>query len=432
MHKIGLLIKEVNYISSVETDENASTVNNYYQTILNSSIALSETDLTSSITYEIVIYNNSNSDRFFNRVTYSDNFYDNNEITYSLTGISKGDCIKAKGTISFFITFKYAEDTKEVTNNILNSYLNFVFTAPGNMKSIGTYTYSGEFWNYRSSITKIIFQNEISDIKDAQESWDISAEENKGVMAYLVPNDDSSTYTVYIQGDGSINAPVNSNSLFYGFTKLETIENIKYLKTTNVKDMTWMFMASSSLKSLDLSSFDTSNVTMMSYMFGAMTNLSYLDISSFDTSNVIDMSFMFYNDGNLENLNISNFNTSSVTNMSYMFGALVKIKELDLSNFNTSNVKNMNSMFSAMLEVTSLNLSSFDTTNVTDMGNMFFSCQKLTELDLRSFNMSNVKTGSMLHDTGSVINAYARTEEDATILNNITGKPTTYTFTVKN
>ena len=90
----------------------------------------------------------------------------------------------------------------------------------------------------------------------------------------------------------------------------------------------------------------------------------------------------------------------------------------------------MNSMFSAMLKVTSLNLSSFDTSNVTDMGNMFFSCQKLKKLDLSSFDMSKAKTSSMLYDTGSVIEAYARTQEDADILNAIEKKPTTYTFTV--
>lgn len=425
----GIIITDVKYTSNNNANEQDSKINKYYQTVLDSSIVLSKTDTSSSITYEIVIYNNTSTEAYFDQVTFLDEFYDNELITYSLTGITAGDCINPYTSKSFFITFKYKEGITNIINNVLNSYLNFKFKKPGNMKSIGSYTYNGEFWNYRNSITKIIFQNEISNIENAIYSWDISQEQNKGVMAYLVLNKDTTTHTVYIQSNGNINAPENSNSLFYGFTKLETIENIKYLKTTKVTNMAWMFMSTSSLTTLDLSGFDTSNVTSMNYMFGAMTKLTNLDISSFNTEKVKDMAFMFYNTG-LTSLDLSNFNTSNVTSMSYMFGSMVNAEELDLSSFNTSKVRNMNSMFSAMLKVTSLNLSSFDTSNVTDMGNMFFSCQKLKKLDLSSFDMSKAKTSSMLYDTGSVIEAYARTQEDADILNAIEKKPTTYTFTV--
>lgn len=427
----GIFITEVNYISSIGTTEDKSQINKYYQTSLNSTITLSETDVSSSITYEIVIYNNSNKEYSFNTVKYLDEFYDNDKITYTLEGIKKGDSVKAKGTITFLITFKYVDGTTQVDNNILNSYINFEFKNIGTLKSIGSNSYTGEFWNYRSSITKIVFQDELQNIEGATESWDVSQEGNGTVMAYLTDNADGTTHTVYIQGDGPINAPTNSAYLFCDFGKLETIENIVYLKTANVNDMQFMFCNDAVLSSLDLSTFDTSNVTNMTYMFNAMYKLKNLKIDNFNTRKVTNMGFMFYNTNNLESIDVSKFDTSNVANMTYMFGGMSKIKELDLTNFDTSNVTNMSFMFCAMLELTSLNISSFNTSNVNNMGYMFFSCQKLPVLDLSSFDMSKAKTNLMLHDTPGVKTAYARTEADAEILNNKANKPDTYTFTVK-
>lgn len=425
----GIFITEVNYISSIGTTEDKSQINKYYQTSLNSTITLSETDTKSSITYEIVIYNNSNKEYSFNTVKYLDELYDNDKITYTLDGIKRGDSVKAKETITFLITFKYVDETTQIDDNVLNSYLNFEFKNRGTLKSIGSNSYTGEFWNYRSSITKIVFQDELQNIEGATESWDVSQEGDGTVIAYLIGDD--TTYTVYIQGDGPINAPINSAYLFCDFGKLETIENIEYLKTTNVTDMRFMFCNDATLSSLDLSTFDTSNVTNMIYMFNAMYKLKDLKIDNFNTRKVTSMGFMFYSASSLESIDVSKFDTSNVTNMTYMFGGMSKITELDLTNFDTSHVKNMSFMFCAMINLTSLNISSFDTSNVTDMGYMFYSCQKLPVLDLSSFDMSKVtKTTSMLSDMPGVKTAYARTEEDAEILNNIT-KDVDYTFTVK-
>ena len=63
------------------------------------------------------------------------------------------------------------------------------------------------------------------------------------------------------------------------------------LKHSKVTNMTSMFF-SSSVTTLDLSSFNTSNVTDMSSMFG-YSSARTLDLSSFNTSNITDMSSMF-------------------------------------------------------------------------------------------------------------------------------------------
>lgn len=512
----GLFITEVNYISNNNANENDSKINRYYQTTLDSTITLAENDLESSITYEIVMYNKSNENTYFSKVTFLDELYDNKQITYTLTGISKGDAVGPYSQKSFFITFKYIAGTTQITNNTLNSYLNFEFKKIGTMKAINSSSYNGEFWGYRDSITKIIFQNEVNDI-DGAISFDISQEENGTVMSRLVLNEDNSTYTAYIQGNFTINAPANSAYLLAGFSKLQSIENINYLNTSKVISMRYMFNNNKSLTSLDLSSFDTSNVINMHYMFSYCSSLTDLNLKNFDTRKVTDISYMFVVCSNLTSLDLSDFNTENVTNMKGVFQGCGKIKTLDLSNFDTSNVlymgnhseNNYGGMFQDCPSLESVNISSFktskvtllanmfwgckslkeidlsnfDVSNVTDTGGMFFDCQNLTTLnlsnfntkkitsmfrmfegckklenldiskfdtssvtnmgymfsrcsklqtlDLSSFDMSNVTNSEqMLNGTTEVVNAYARTENDAAILNAMPDKPTTYTFTV--
>ena len=65
-----------------------------------------------------------------------------------------------------------------------------------------------------------------------------------------------------------------------------------------------MFNGCSSLKSIDLSSFNTSNVNNMSCMFNVCSSFESIDLSSFNTSNVNDMSFMFSFCSSLQKENI--------------------------------------------------------------------------------------------------------------------------------
>ena len=191
--------------------------------------------------------------------------------------------------------------------------------------------YQGEFWNdtYKLNTTKIIIQNELNPIEEAVEFWDVSEANDGSVMAFAVLNDDGSTYTIYLQGPGKILANKDSSYLFYEFLKVQTIEGLEYLDTSNVTNMMGMFSDCTTLTELDVSNFDTSNVTDMSSMFYFCENLTELDLSNFDTSMVTVMSHMFYNCRNLTELDLSNFDTSKVTSMNYMFNDCTNLTELD-------------------------------------------------------------------------------------------------------
>ncbi|WP_270252887.1 MucBP domain-containing protein [Lactococcus garvieae] len=202
---------------------------------------------------------------------------------------------------------------------------------------------------------------------------------------------DNFKLTKKIVFEGKVIANPDSSSLFAQIDVNE-IENLPYLDTSNVTDMSKMFSYTYYLKSLDLSSFDTSQVTNMSQMFYYAKGLESLDVSSFNTSSVTDMSTMFCGI-NVTSLDVSNFDTSNVTNMSSMFSSLSSVASLDISTLDTSNVIDMSFMFSSM-NVETINVSTLDTSNVTKMDNMFGWMRQLKALDISNFDTSKVTSMS--------------------------------------
>ena len=203
-----------------------------------------------------------------------------------------------------------------------------------------------KLWAHVSTVTKIIFQDEIRQIPNTVYEYDISADGNNSVMARIIVDpDDSTKHIAYIQGDDGIYAPTNSSYLFKDFSVLENMEGIEYFDTSKVTNMAGMFYQCKSLTDLDLSSFDTSNVVNMEFMFYHCRGLTNLDLNSFDTSNVTNMYRMFYYCIRLTNLDLSSFATSSLNITENMFMFCSKLTNLDLSNADFKKVDNKTSMF---------------------------------------------------------------------------------------
>ena len=120
--------------------------------------------------------------------------------------------------------------------------------------------------------------------------------------------------------------------LFADFYSLKTINNIENLKTEGVTYMNRMFDGCSSLKSLDLSSFNTASVTIMSYMFNQCSSLQSLDLSSFNTASVTEMYSMFSDCSDLENIYVGDgWSTQAVTISDYMFNNCPELPGYDES-----------------------------------------------------------------------------------------------------
>ncbi len=184
--------------------------------------------------------------------------------------------------------------------------------------------------------------------------------------------------------------PTTTRAWFSNMSELTDITGLQYLNTSEVTDMSYMFLNCSKLNAIDVSHFNTAKVKDMSNMFNNCNALTSLDVSGFNTANVTDMSYMFSNCMGLTDLNVSGFNTDKVTNMYRMFYGCSKLTTIDVSGFNTEGVTNMGSMFSGCSGLTSLDVSNFNTSNVTSMYFMFYNCKNLNSLDLSDFNTANV------------------------------------------
>lgn len=432
----------------VNDDNSIGQVNVSTGTFLNTTSILPNDN--SFITYSVTIYNSTEEDYMFEGTEYilGEGTYDNEYIIFdSLNGISEGYILNSKESITFTITFHY-KDYISVDNKELNSSLNFKFNTAVISEDLllmkTSETSTDAFWNYRSKIKTITFENEINIPSEAVNFWDVSATGNDKVMAYIVKNEENTSYyDLYIQGDGKIYANYDSEYLFYDFVNVDTINNIYLLNTHWVTDMSYMFYnlgEESTVFTLDLgNNFDTSNVTDMTRMFyhtGYSSELFTLNLGDkFDTSKVtiMDRTFAYcgYSSPKFELDLGDNFNTENVTDMARLFsyaGYLSEIFTLDLGDkFDTKNVINMNRMFYysgnnnknftlslgdkfntinvtdmyAMFEgvgysstIFTLDLGdNFNTENVTDMGSMFANAgysSDLFYLDCRSWNVSNV------------------------------------------
>ena len=190
-------------------------------------------------------------------------------------------------------------------------------------------------------------------------------------------------------------APTALYSFFKDLTELETIKDLKYLNTANVKYMSDMFWDCKKLSSLDLSKFNTEKVTDMRGMFCGCQNLSSLDLSNFNTANVMEMGNMFYNCSTLTSLDLSNFNTEKVESMMGMFFSCSALTSLDLSNFNTKKVRYMNSMFNACSALTTIYAGDkFVTTKVENGSYMFSGCTNLKGFDSSMIDHKKANCGT--------------------------------------
>jgi len=200
--------------------------------------------------------------------------------------------------------------------------------------------------------------------------------------------------------------PTSCKNMFKNCNKLKKIVGLEYLNTSEVTDMSQMFLGCSSLTSLDLKNFNTSNVTDMTGMFQDCSSLKSLDLRSFNTSKVTSMckldnkdggaydyaTGMFKNCTSLEKLDLRGFDTKQITCMAAMFGGCTSLKELLIDDFNTSNVTSMMGMFYNCKSLEKLDLSTFNTSKVNAMNRMFERCTKLKEINLNNFNTDKVKT----------------------------------------
>lgn len=132
----GVYITETKYNNSVSALEE-NKINNVFQTTVNFQVELSQTDSTSSITYDISVYNSSSYSYTYTGVIYGDEFYSNSNIGFEVSGLEENDILKSNEIKIFQVKFYYRNENN-ISNNKLESYLNFKFEK-NNWQSITNY-----------------------------------------------------------------------------------------------------------------------------------------------------------------------------------------------------------------------------------------------------------------------------------------------------
>ncbi|TEY00734.1 BspA family leucine-rich repeat surface protein [Campylobacter sp. US33a] len=190
--------------------------------------------------------------------------------------------------------------------------------------------------------------------------------------------------------------------------------------------------------SINLGDIDTSNITDMSELFLNSTRTDFSGIENWDVSNVFSMRAMFYGAENF-NQDISKWNVGKVFDMAGMFKGCIEFNQ-DISKWNTSNVFDMDSMFEnaksfnqdlsgwninkvrhkenifknciikrnnevkikkyipedkeellALITNEDINLKDIDTSLITDMSGLFLDSTRKDFSGIESWNTSNVK-----------------------------------------
>lgn len=156
---------------------------------------------------------------------------------------------------------------------------------------------------------------------DAYSNWDYTLDNVNDTITlnyYTGSETDVIVYANYIIGEKTYKTLISSfpNNTYsdymfsmYGGSYCKSITRIRfsdYIDTSNVTDMTEMFLGCENLMILHLGNFDVSNVTKMRNMFASCKRLTSLDLRGWDTSNVTDMRYMFNADIKLTEIFVTN------------------------------------------------------------------------------------------------------------------------------
>lgn len=177
---------------------------------------------------------------------------------------------------------------------------------------------------------------------------------------------------IKFSSDFKTNNVENMASMFYGNSRLTSIEGLEYFDTAKVKNMSNMFASVSSMESLDLSTFSTTALTNMKGMFNGMSSLTSLTLGgSFKANDVTDFTNTFKGLTKLQTIDLSNL-TSTPTDMSNMFESSSGAKVIDISGMDLSAVTKFTYTFIACGNLETIYVSNNpNQENITDDGHIF-------------------------------------------------------------
>ena len=230
-------ITNVEYYSDNQAIKNESKIINYSATTINSKIVLGS-DVLSTISYEVTLKNDTDNAYKFIKAIHDDNleFYDNDNITYNVEGITEGEIMLPDAEKKIILTFKYS--TTDTQNSTLNSYINIKFNKIFKIKYIGI-----EGNNLISSIEEgktetVIFTNAPVDVEidgKADYSYNNGTLILSNVSSDLtITGKDGTPFYTKVPSNLSIGSTINPNNYSLNETEV-TSPYLKYTVDSNNK-----------------------------------------------------------------------------------------------------------------------------------------------------------------------------------------------------
>lgn len=123
----------------------------------------------------------------------------------------------------------------------------------------------------------------------------------------------------------------NLSNLVFSCTKLKQID-LHTWDISSVSTCHWLFRDCSSLEFINIEGWDTSHVNNMDRMFGECPKLTTIKgLNKLNTSNVQAMQVMFISDTSLKSLDLSSFDTRNCIDTSQMFQNCYNLKSIYVS-----------------------------------------------------------------------------------------------------
>lgn len=400
------------------------------------------TEINSFAKYKVQVINLGEKDELLKSI--SCELLSNIDVEYVLSGIDINGIVKVGETVEFYITFKYKDNVSNVSNDIINTKLKFIFGDNMELNDLTYFkAYNGKegFFGINKDNVKYFKRNttlSLSDVEAISGKKVISSDDSsKIVYGWL----DGNTYYWWSEADIVYFNP-KTLFAFYSFKNMLNID-LYGTSTEFVENFSHWFDTCTSLTKIDgvidttglkleyNPSFDYANdtnnnstsETSMAYMFNDCKALKSIDLSSFYTVNATDMKRMFGGCRSLTSIDVSNFDTRNVLSMYWMFRVSQAITDIDISNFNTSNVKNMFGMFVQTNAKTIKLGEGFDTTNVKHMDYMFYDARNLEKVYVKhDFIRSNgLVSSNMFYNNSKLVGGkdnyatpYSSSYKDAT------------------
>ena len=190
------------------------------------------------------------------------------------------------------------------------------------------------------------------------------------------------------------NKLTNLSNMFKSCGTLYNIDELKYLNTKFVTDLSYMFSGSSVSNIKSLENWDVSKVTNFENMFSECIQLSNINpLKDWNVSSGTNFKYIFKSDSKINNIKpLENWDISKATDLEGIFSGFSDLTDLTpIQNWNVSKCQNFSRLFQGCENLFDLiPIQNWDVSKCKNFKSLFINCKKISDITpLKNWNVSN-------------------------------------------